>query len=85
MTAAIIVVKDLIEKHSQNESILFNKFLSLFNISDFFEFNYYNANDMQITTNINIKKLIDIQVIKPNENQGEKDLSKIFSQIIKYK
>ena len=81
----IIVVKDLIEKHSQNESILFNKFLSLFNISDFFEFNYYNANDMQITTNFNIKKLIDIQVIKPNENQGEKDLSKIFSQIIKYK
>ena len=81
----IIVVKDLIEKHSQNESILFNKFLSLFNISDFFEFNYYNSNNMQITTNFNIKKLIDIQVIKPNENQGEKDLSKIFSQIIKYK
>ena len=81
----INVVKDLIVKHSENENILFNKFLSLFNMTEFFELNYYNSNDNPITTNFNIKKLIDIQLIKPNENQGEKDLSKIFSQIIKYK
>ena len=72
-------------QYSQNENILFNKFLSLFNITELFEFNYYNSNNILITTNFNIKKLIDIQIIKPNENQGEKDLSKIFSQIIKYK
>ena len=78
-------VKDLIVQYPQNENILFNKFLSLFNITEFFEFNYYNSNNTPITTNFNIKKLIDIQIIKPNENQGEKDLSKIFSQIIKYK
>lgn len=78
-------VKDLIVQYSQNENILFNKFLSLFNITELFEFNYYNSNNTPITTNFNIKKLIDIQIIKPNENQGEKDLSKIFSQIIKYK
>lgn len=41
-------------------------------------------NNTPIITSFNIKKLIDIQIIKPNENQGEKDLSKIFSQIIKY-
>lgn len=81
----ISAVKDLIEKYSQNENILFNKFLALFNMNEFFEFNFYNSNDKPITTNFNIKKLIDIQIIKPNENQGEKDLSKIFSQIIKYK
>lgn len=81
----INAVKDLIEKYSQNENILFNKFLALFNMNEFFEFNFYNSNDKPITTNFNIKKLIDIQIIKPNENQGEKDLSKIFSQIIKYK
>ena len=81
----ITAVKDLIVQYSQNENILFNKFLSLFNITELFEFNYYNSNNILITTNFNIKKLIDIQIIKPNENQGEKDLSKIFSQIIKYK
>jgi predicted ATP-dependent endonuclease of OLD family len=78
-------VKGLIAQYSQNENILFNKFLSLFNMTELFEFNYYNSNNIPITTNFNIKKLIDIQLIKPNENQGEKDLSKIFSQIIKYK
>jgi len=81
----ISAVKDLILQYSQNENIIFNKFLSLFNMTELFEFNYYNSNDIPITTNFNIKKLIDIQIIKPNENQGEKDLSKIFSQIIKYK
>jgi predicted ATP-dependent endonuclease of OLD family len=78
-------VKDLIVQYPQNENILFNKFLLLFNITELFEFNYYNSNNTPIITNFNIKKLIDIQIIKPNENQGEKDLSKIFSQIIKYK
>ncbi|MCG3664438.1 AAA family ATPase [Aliarcobacter butzleri] len=81
----VTAVKDLIMQYSQNENILFNKFLSLFNMTELFEFNYYNSNSTPITTNFNIKKLIDIQIIKPNENQGEKDLSKIFSQIIKYK
>lgn len=81
----VTAVKDLITQYSQNENILFNKFLSLFNMTELFEFNYYNSNSTPITTNFNIKKLIDIQIIKPNENQGEKDLSKIFSQIIKYK
>jgi len=78
-------VKELIESIQDNDSLLFNKFLSLLNTKDIFALNYYNENDEIVKTNFNIKNLIDIAIINPNENQGEKDLSKIFSKIIRYK
>jgi len=81
----INTVKNLILNNQENDNILFNKFLSIFDTDDLFELNYYNSNNDLINTNFNIKNLIHIVLIKPNENHGEKDLSKIFSQIMKYK
>jgi len=78
-------VESLILQYNKNENILFDKFLSLINRSELFEFNYYKSTNEKINTSFNIKNLIHIALIKPNENQGEKDLSKLFSQIIKYK
>ncbi len=78
-------LKSLILQYNRNENLLFDKFLSLINRSELFDFNYYKSNNEKLNTSFNIKNLIHIVLIKPNENQGEKDLSKLFSQIIKYK
>ncbi len=50
-----------------------------------FEFNYYKLNNQKINTSFNIKNLIHIELIKPNEQHEEKSLSKIFTKIIKDK
>lgn len=80
----IHAVKSLIEKYQENEHILFDRFLIYLDTCDLFKFKYYDINGVEIN-NFNIKNLIDIRIIKPNENQGEKDLSKIYSKIIKNK
>lgn len=77
-------VKNLIEKYHENEHILFDRFLTYLDTCELFKFKYYDTNDIE-KNNFNIKNLIDIRVIKPNENQGERDLSKIYSKIIKNK
>lgn len=79
------IVNSLITKYKKNEELLFSKFLSLLNKNELFNFNFYGIDNQVIKDSFNIKKLIHIVVIKPNENQGEKDLSKLFAQIIKYK
>lgn len=77
-------VKSLIERYHENEHILFDRFLTYLDTCELFKFKYYDTNDIE-KNNFNIKNLIDIRIIKPNENQGEKDLSKIYSKIIKNK
>ena len=78
-------VQSLILQYNTNENLLFNKLLSLINRSELFEFNYYKLNNQKINTSFNIKNLIHIELIKPNEQHEEKSLSKIFTKIIKDK
>lgn len=78
-------VQSLILQYNTNENLLFNKLLSLINRSELFEFNYYKSNYEKINTNFNIKNLIHIELIKPNEQDEDKSLSKIFTKIIKDK
>ncbi len=78
-------VQSLILQYNTNENILFNKLLLLINRSELFEFNYYKSNNEKINTSFNIKNLIHIELIKPNEQHEEKSLSKIFTKIIKDK
>lgn len=77
-------VESLIERYDGNEHILFDKFLIYLDTCELFKFKYYDINGAE-RNNFNIKNLIDIRIIKPNENQGERDLSKIYSKIIKNK
>lgn len=78
-------VQSLILQYNTNENLLFNKLLSLINRSELFKFNYYKSNNEKINISFNIKNLIHIELIKPNEQHEEKSLSKIFTKIIKDK
>ncbi|OCL85533.1 hypothetical protein AAX26_01961 [Aliarcobacter thereius] len=73
-------IKQLI-KDNTDDNVLFDKFLLLLNEDDMFSYNYYNLNN-KLIEKYNIKNLIKIETIRPNENQDEKSLSNLFSKII---
>jgi len=73
-------MKQLIQNNLE-DNILFDQFLLLLNEDDMFSYNYYNSNN-RLIEKYNIKKLIKIEIIRPNENQDEKSLSNLFSKII---
>ena len=77
-------VKKLVEKYSDRE-LPFNKFLELISNSEF-DINYYDSNNKKISkTLFKLSNLINIEIISANKVINENSLSKIFTEIIKYK
>jgi putative ATP-dependent endonuclease of OLD family len=77
-------LKKIIDKHLNNESLVFSKMIDLLNTVPF-KCSYYSASGVEEQNNFRLSELIDVNIITPNKNLEDKSLSKIFNKIIKYK
>ena len=62
--------------------LLFNKFLELLDKTPYVV-NYYNKNNQQV--DFKLKDLIELRLIKANNIEGDRCLSKAFNKIVKYR
>ncbi|MCT4348328.1 ATP-dependent endonuclease [Vibrio sp. NC2] len=70
-------------KYSNNEQLLFSKFLELIDNTKF-KVSYYNSKNEYVDDNVfNLSNIIEVKNISANKNLNGKNLSSVFNKIIK--